>query len=279
MAFITNGSIITRPQPVPVRVKRILAIGPGQSITELQSIKDTLPDNVLTIGIHHTFPFMPEKMGIKLNYWTWGDPHATVTGLQAYLKTPIESRPKIIIPYWMRDLGEFKKHSGTTPIMRNNSESKFYNSTVKDLINSGEIELISNAVSTKTISKTHEIFSNPSLRFKGDATYFTTSPYDGDQSGKNWTSENKFTSLILPICHYLKADEVYCIGFDNKGTGLNPTRKAGPLFNQTIINKFKLWSNDWQPHHKMKIYNLSSPKYSPNHTFMDTVSISQLYKK
>jgi hypothetical protein len=274
MAFITRGELKIKP-----KIKKFLALGPGESITSFVNSKIELDDSISVIAMHNVFPKIT-AIGNRVDYWTWGDPHAVGTALADYEKLKPGKRPKIIIPHWMMTLNEFTKSSGTTPMSRANGETKnTYHRVLESIKGTDELILIKNAVTTKSISKTHDIFQNPKNRFTGEFTYFNSAPFDAVHSGSNWTSENKFTSLILPICHYLGADEVYSLGFDNKGRGINPTRTGTAPFNDKIKGKYNLWTKVWQPYHNMKIYNLSPPKYSPNHTFMETVLLSELYKK
>ena len=274
MAFITKGRLTVKSIP-----KRILALGPGESINTLVNKKMDLDDSILVIAMHNVFPKITE-IGNRVDYWTWGDPHAVGTALAEYEKLKPGKRPKIIIPYWMMSLIAFTKNAGTTPMVRANSETKnLYHRVLESIEGTNELIIIKNAVTTKLIPGTHDIFKNPQNRFNGEFCYFNSAPFDSVHSESNWTSENKFTSLILPICHYLGADEVYSLGFDNKGRGINPTRTGVAPFNDKIKSKYNLWTKTWQPHHKMKIFNLSPEKFSPNHTFMETVSIDAILKK
>lgn len=274
MAFITKGDLIVKP-----KIKRFLALGPGESIHTFVNKKMDLDDSVYVIAMHNVFPTI-SQIGNRVDYWTWGDPHAVATAIGDYEKLKRGKRPKIIIPKWMMTVDAFVKSSGTTPMSRESGETKnLYHRVLESIKGTDELILIENAVTTKSIPKNHDIFQNPKNRFNGEFTYFNSAPFDSVCSDSNWTSENKFTSLILPICHYLGAEEVYCLGFDNKGRGINPTRKGNAPFNDKIKSKYNLWTTSWQPHHKMKIFNLSPPKYSPNHSFMETVSIESLLKK
>ena len=274
MALIAKGGLV-----VTSKIKKILALGPGESIAGFINGKVPIQDDILVLGMHHVFPKITVP-GNKVDYWTWGDPHAAIAGLAEYRKLKPGQRPKIILPYWMLDLQTFLKHSGTTPLVRaSGTDKELYRTVLESIKGSNELVLIENAVTTKLLSTSHEVFKNPEIRFNGKNTYFNSARFDTVHSGSDWTSENKFTSLILPICHYLGASEVYSLGFDNKGKGFNPNRSEPAPFSDKFKNKYALWTDTWQEYHKMKIYNLSPAKYSPNHTFMETLPIESILKK
>lgn len=259
-------------------VKRILAIGPGESTLDLLSRPLDLASDIITIGLHRVFPLFNNITGKNLDYWTWGDPHGALDGLIEYEKLNPGKRPKIIVPYWMKTLSSFSKHSGTSPLTRGPINNKnAYHRVIDSIKDTNEFISIDNSVTTKLIAKNHFVFKDIEARFGGEFTYFSSAPFDGIRPKDNWTTENKLTSLVLPICHYLGADEIYCIGFDNQGTRISSTNIVS--MNDAIKQKTILWTDTWQPFHKMKIYNLSPPKFSPNHTFMETISIDSILKK
>ena len=261
-----------------VKIKRILVIGPGVSSVELLNKSFKISSDIFTLGLHRIFPLYNNNTGLKLDFWTWGDPHGAVEGLRIFEKMKPEDRPKIILPYWMENLNLFYKHSGTSPIKSAPpGDREIYHKVIESIKGTEELILIDNAVTTKLLPSNHEVFKNPEKRFKGENTYFNSAPFDGVHSGSNWTSENKLTAIILPICHYLGAEEVYSIGFDNKGLGIK--RNLPVPFNDKIKKKYMLWIDTWKEYHNMKIYNLSPEKYSPNHTFMETVSIDTILNK
>lgn len=274
MAFVSKGGLV-----VTSKIKKVLALGPGESINGFIAGKVPVEDDILVLGMHHVFPRITQS-GNRVDFWTWGDPHAAIAGLVEYRKLKPGKRPKIILPYWMLDLPTFLKHSGTTPLTRSSAgDREMYQDVLNSIKGTNELILIENAVTTKLLPTNHEIFKNPESRFNGKHTYFNSAPFDNVHSGSNWTTENKFTSLILPICHYLGATEVYNLGFDNRGKGYNPNRSEPAPFNDRFKAKYTLWTDTWKEYHKMKIYNLSPAKYSPNHTFMETLSIESILKK
>lgn len=275
MALIIKGNIVDTSKP---KLKRILAIGPGESTIKLFSKSFQLPEDVITIGLHKVLPFL-HNLGRSLDYWTWTDPHGSIEGLELINQLKGKISTKAIIPYWMRVLDLYNKEiAKSNPLSRGlKSGRDRYHKLLEDSEKAGNLIILPNCINVKKLPKTHEILTNPGIRFK-DNVVFGTNPYILPPKGKPY--ENSLTSAILPICHYLNADEVYCIGFDNGGGGINRARKIQSAeFNGAIKKKTILWVEDWQPYHKMKIYNLSPPSLSPNHTFMETVSIDNLLNK
>ena len=272
MAFIVKGGIVVIDYPKP---KRFLVIGPGESTIDMLSRPLNLESDIITIGLHRVFPLFSNITGRNLDYWTWGDPHGAFEGLLKYHKLDIELRPVIIIPHWLANLEIYTSYGLSSPLTRGSKKDiQLYHSLLKKVEEDGNLTVVQNSVFTKKLSRNNIIFTNPASRFLSDNCYFGTDPYMMPKKGPY---ENSLTGSIVPICHYLGADEVYCIGFDNQGTRISS--KNIVTMNNVIKEKTKLWTDAWQPYHKMKIYNLSPPKYSPNHTFMETVSIDSILKK
>lgn len=275
MAFKVKGRAIDSLKP---KIKRILAIGPGESTIDLFNKPFKLPSDVVTIGLHNVFNFL-SSLNIKLDYWTWTDPNGAIKGLNIYHSIQSNFRPKIIIPYWMRDLSIYNQMIGSSPLTRGpESDKKLYHKIINQCEIDKDLIIVNNAIPVKKLPKTHEIFVNPINRFDKKNVIIGTDPFNMPEKGEPY--ENALTLGVLPLCHYLEMDEVYCIGFDNMGLGIGD-RKVGQevRFNESIKSKYDLWTTTWQPYHKMKIFNLSAPKYSPNHTFMETVSIDSILKK
>lgn len=261
---------------------RILTIGPAESTVEFVKREMEIQDDIVLFGMHRVFPFFKNKTGKQIDYWTWGDPDAAIEGLKEYDKGNVEELPTIIVPYWMENTSIFKANCGTSPILKNPANSEFYNRMMKALISKNKVVIIQDAISTKSIKKDDIVFKDPSVRFKRDNHYFGTVPFDRIGSASNWARENKFTSVMLPICFYLEATEVYCLGFDNRGKGIN--RKINQAKNDTKaieqhLKKYKPWVEDWKQYHNMNIYSVTEDKFSPINTVMDYKPIGEICKK
>jgi hypothetical protein len=257
---------------------KLLAIGPSDSTIQLgEKLKNLNPD-IKTIGLHRAFPYLKQNHNIDLDYWTWGDPNSTQMGFDYIKNNPNEPIPHIILPKWSKTISTFNNLSGTTQLNRYPKRIREYEDTLQKFEKKGKVTFIENALPTKGIKDT-QLITNPKLRFSDQFTIFGTVPFDGIHAESNWALENKFTSLILPTCYYLGAKEVYCIGFDNRGTGINRTI---PLLNnnqnhiQKFLSKYPKWVNDWKPYHNMNIYSITPDKFSPINQIMEYKSIKEL---
>ena len=266
-------------------MSKFLVIGTGDSAIHYTKIDIEIPDDIKTIGMHRAFPYFKENVGIELDYWTWSDPDASIDGLRVYMSTPKEKLnklPQIILPHYQKTLGSFSVNCGTSPLQKNSSrgaERKFYNNSVQYLDECGKIEWIENAISTKIIPKNHPVFTDPIVRFDGRNTYFGTVPFDGRHSDTHWAQENKFTSYMLPIVHYLGAEEVFCLGFDNAGRGIGrkvPFMRHNQRVILTYLSKYLKWTHDWVNYHKMQIYSVAEDNFTPNNFVMKYLPIKKI---
>jgi hypothetical protein len=257
---------------------KILTIGPGESTQWMFGRGDlNIPDDIIILGMHRVFPHIKN---VSLDYWTWGDPDASIEGLRCYEKSDMGELPNIILPSYFEDIELFNANAGTSPINHGGKNIiSFYNNIVKKLKEENKLNIINNSFNTRILPITHEIYSNPQTRFNGESTYFGTVPFDGKHSESKWAQENKFTSLILPICHYLKATEVYCVGFDNMGTGIKrkiPQSHNNPTAIKEHLSKYSKWVQEWKEYHNMNIYSITPTSFTPNNSVMEYKSIEEL---
>jgi len=267
-------------------MKKFLVVGPAESAQYFCS--DEYPGqieldaSVDIIGMHRVFP----HLNIPLTYWTWSDPDASLEGLRVYISSKDETEfnklPQIILPIYQKNLDMFRANCGTSPLEKDPSrqeERDFYHSALEWLDKLGKITWIKNAVNTKSIPHDHKIFKDPRLRFNGEHTYFGSVPFDGVSSRSNWAKENKFTSYMLPICHYLSATHVFCMGLDNVGIGINrtiPQSLNDPETIMSYLSKYPLWTRDWVGYHNMEIYSIVPDRFTPNNSVMEYVDIKDI---
>lgn len=255
---------------------KILVIGPGESTPWLFNQKNLkIPEDVKTFGLHRVFPHISKN----LDFWTWGDPDASMEGLNLYINSYEEEYPQIIVPHYMKDTVIFSKNCGTSPLTRNINAIKAYNSSMQALSKEGKITYIDKCRNTRTLPKNDLVFNIPEIRFNSENTYFGTVPCDGIRSEFDWAMENKFTFTMLPICHYLGATEVYCIGFDNQGTGFAreiPQFLNDPSKIEAALRKYLKWTEEWKDLHNMKIYSIIPDKFSPVNSVMEFKTLEEL---
>jgi hypothetical protein len=266
---------------------KLLTTGIGPSFVENYKKLKNIKDDIQILAYHRCLWFLKQE-GIKVNYWTFNDPDGALLSLKWLMENLDDpNRPKIIVPHFLKNLNENTKYGGTSAMLRvgrtfegkdtndplysvrNNWE--FYHTSIKTLDERGEIEWIE-STSTRYIGNDpkNEIFTSPAKRFEDNKPMIIGSVnFDGITSASNWAKENKFTSSVLPVAHYLKAKEVYNLGFDSKGRGFRTDLYMGGNEKNTNISleKFKLWV-DWEPYHKMKIYSVAEDKYTPNNTVL-----------
>lgn len=260
-------------------MKKVLAIGPAESAEELSKQGLDTSSFDIVLGMHRVFP----HLNIDLDLWTWADPDASIDGLTAFMENKViglESMPNIILPWYFESLDKFKENCGTSPILKANKKIRsLYREAIDLLDQKNKIVWIKNAVNTKTIPPTSNVFSNPELRFNSNKTYFGSVPYDSSRSESNWATENKFTSFILPICHYLGATDVFALGFDNKGRGIKrtiPQSNNNPTTINKYLSKYPLWLDKWKKFHNINIYSVTPDKFTPNNTIMEYVNIENV---
>ena len=267
-------------------MKKFLVVGPTESAQYFAGNdydgKIEIEGNTKIIGMHRVFP----NLNIPLDYWTWSDPDASLEGLRVYTSTQtkpeFDKLPQIILPIYQKNLDMFRANCGTSPLEKDPSRGEdrdFYHSSLEWLDKLGKITWIENAVNTKTIPHDHKIFKDPRLRFNGEYTYFGTVPFDGVGSLTNWAMENKFTNYMLPICHYLSATHVFCMGLDNVGTGINrtiPQALNKPEVILSYLSKYPFWTRDWVGYHNMEIYSVVPDRFTPNNSVMEYIDINDM---
>lgn len=268
-------------------MKKFLVIGTGDSTIHQATIGMNVPNDVIKIGMHRVFPHLNKWSDLKLDYWTWSDPDASVDGLRIYMsKNHIISNfkllPQIVLPYYLKDLELFNINCGSSPLYKDEArddDRKFYKKAIDTLDSAGKITWIDNAINTKTIPIDHDIYKNPGNRFKGENTYFGTVPFDGRHSESHWAQENKFTAYMLPIVHYLGATHVFCVGFDTFGKGMGRTFDFAHNNQRIILNylsKYPKWTRDWVKYHNMDIYNVAEERFTPTSLVMQNTPFSEI---
>ena len=268
---------------------KLLAIGPGQSTIELGDQLTNLNKDIKTLGLHRVFPFLKEEFDIDIDYWTWGDPEAIEKGINYIKENPTTPIPTMIVPWWYRSVEDFSKMIGTSPITKSKDRINLYHNFLEQY--KDKVHYIENAYASRYLTENNQTpldedgnlplayISNPKLRFSGQFTIFGTVPFDGKHSESNWAQENKFTTAILPIAHYLKTTEIYCLGFDNKGGRIDshvPQSNNNPDTIANYMKKMYPWVNEWKEYHKINIYSVTPNEYTPNNLILEYKPLKEL---
>jgi len=268
-------------------MKKFLVIGTGDSSIYQAKLGFDIPSDVITIGMHRVLPHINQWCDLKLDYWTWSDPDAGIEGLKLYMSknhtlSNYKMLPQIVLPYYLRDLEIFNINCGTSPLYKDKErvdDRTFYRNAINTLDSAGKITWIDNAINTKTIAPDHDIYKKPGNRFKGENTYFGTVPFDGRHSESHWAQENKFTSYMLPIVHFLGATHVFCVGFDTFGKGIGRTFDFAHNNQRIILNylsKYPKWTREWVKYHNMDIYNVAEERFTPTSLVMQNIPFSDI---
>lgn len=241
MAFIVKGGTIEHPKP---KVKRFLAIGTGESTNDFVKSKKPIPAEYIKIGMHRTLPYLIKNSDIKLDYWTWIDPDAALEGLELYEKTPADKLPIVIIPQFLSTSQLCRIAAKHSSVAKQNTVGKRYDYLLEKVSEIGKLIILLNSKNAGLDTGIPEYVVNPYIRFKKDPIVFGYVSKGSPNFFNYSKSENRFTSIMLPICHYLGAEEVYNLGFDNKGkriTGGSSISLNSNLLrlSQEIVKKWK----------------------------------------
>tara|TARA_B110000977_G_scaffold187009_1_gene253637 strand:- start:51 stop:791 length:741 start_codon:yes stop_codon:yes gene_type:complete len=229
---------------------KIIALGTGESCDHHSNKLDKLDPSIKKIAFHRAFILLKER-NIDVDYWTWTDPDAAESGLQWMVNNPNEKHPKIILPYWNRLKEEIEKYY-----------------RIADNLRGGRLEEHFRMLNVSSVSKNITYLDN-ALNFVKESTKIEGNRFNGKQvvfhtAGNTYGAENVFTRHLLPICHYLGAEEVYNLGLDNQGLGFN--RGIYQWKNQQhevneSLSHFIQWRK-WDKEHNMKIYRCMEDRFT-----------------
>ena len=265
-------------------MENLVLLGPGESVSN--GIKKIFHlENMETLALHRVFPTAHTLYNHIPNYWTWADPDAATDGLLYLLKNhkqePDLKKMKIVIPnYVCGTYEEFRKFAGTTPLGRDIALWEKYSVLLEQVKQFMNVDIFE-AITTKNISTdpfnnldyTADIHDTECFyRFTfPDKVVLGTVRYDSERviaTANKWGLENKVSSFMFPIAFYLRAKNVYCLGFDFVGArffdktktrhawGNNTARLNESIkFSLSLVDKWKSWSKI----HGMSLY-CAAPK-------------------
>ena len=239
----------------------LFAIGVGESVRVYQDKLKGIFENNKTITLHQGLHKIYQHYGLLPDYYTWGDPFASLHSLRFLnsLDHPIQTEI-LILSTQTGSFSEFRKYHGT-------SNAKNHWSEYLELI---EI-LKSKGIKVTTIPTrtTKEKFPTLEERFSKENIWFGTTPYGGDASEARSSAETKLTSLVFPLAHYLGLDTVKVLGFDCIGGRFyDPIDGVpqSPFSSREIpmlIENMDIWES-WKHKHNLELISVVEDKYTVN---------------
>jgi len=272
---------------------QIVVIGPGQSSL---AYKETLQNTkIKTLAFQEVFPNCVDKLGVVPDYWLCGDPHAYLNGFREMLAENTEKYEgiKILIPsHYRGDLVEYRRHCGTTPLMRMEDGWGIFKDLLSSIEKRYEVQYIE-ATTTKNIKlypsgfPDEDIFSNDAYyRFMHPQVIYGSIEFDSESvigTKYLWGMENKLSTHVLPTCFYLGVKEVYVVGFDMQGERFYSSVARVPWNDESQITDevriplkiLEKWIQ-WRELHGMKIKSLASDEYTKINSVIEYVSEDEI---
>jgi len=257
-------------------INKLLVLGPGHSVTAQIDLIKEKRDEYKILAFQRTYPHCKTLLDIEPDYWTASDPYGFVEGLQYIDKEKEKKQTTILFPsVFEKDEENYRKYCGSTPLLRQPNGWKTLQSLLASAFRYRDVKTIP-TTSTKFIRMfstnkdlQNNIFGNDAYyRFMHDEVILGSIPFDSESvigTRYYWGLENKLTSAVLPISYFLKAKEVYIMGFDLFGPRFYSDDTRHPWNDESQIEDVvkvpldivSTWRN-WENIHGMKIYSASN---------------------
>ena len=258
-------------------IEKLLVLGPGHSVIAQQELIREKRDEYKILAFQATYPHCKTMLNIEPDYWTASDPYGFIEGLQYINDEKIKKTTTILFPsLFDKDEHNYRKYCGTTPLLRQPNGWKSFKTLLSNALRYRNMRTIP-MTSTKFIktSSTNkdlqsDIFGSEAYyRFMHDEVILGSIPFDSESvigTRYHWGLENKLTSAVLPISYFLKAKQVYIMGFDLFGPRFYSDDARHPWNDETqasAATKIPLdivstW-RDWKEIHGMDLYSASNP--------------------
>lgn len=201
--------------------KSLWVVGTGYGLTLLDKSLVKEINKKQTLAFHNSFPHCV-KFGINPTYWTWLDPSAAMPGLAVLNKTQPEKAPiPLVHPGLAGDGKTFRMYFGNTLC-----NFKDYHEQLVRVSQKYPICLLK-GTSMKALpsAEAMRVYNNPIERvnhgFLVCSAYVGPNKRDDARHAKlengMYMTENKFSSYILPLAHYLGFSNVIYVGFEGTG--------------------------------------------------------------
>ncbi len=257
-------------------------LGTGYGITKLPKSAIQKLNNKTTLAFHNTFPHITTMYGIHPTYWSWLDPSAAIQGLK-YIKDNSKHKTTPIIHQGLVGDGvNFRKYFG-------NSLCDFYE--YYDLlksINKHTPFCIPKSTSIKALSWNDKelVMNNPNKRtsfgFVVGSSY-NSSKIDSNKHHKfesgMYMTENKLSSFVIPLAHFLGFKNIIYLGFEGTGPRFfemkNGKIGAGrPGYNEGMEN----WSK-WSKTLGINIISVIPEKFSKTTKYFTYTEINEALER
>tara|TARA_Y100000289_G_scaffold65972_1_gene80890 strand:+ start:274 stop:1086 length:813 start_codon:yes stop_codon:yes gene_type:complete len=257
-------------------MKKLLVLGPGHSLKTMSSDIKERQENYSVLAFQRTFPHCMQMFDIEPDYWTAADPYAFLEGMKYIIEQKKQLKTKILVPdIFTTNTATFRAYFGTSPLLREKDGWQVLQDLLEQVKNYCSLEILP-ITTTKFLSKQKKplpgsIFGeNPFYRFMHEKVIIGSIPFDSEQvvgTQFKWGLENKLSSAVFPVCSYLRASELYVVGFDMFGPRFYSDDARHPWNDQTQkgeviqipLGIIKMWKN-WENLHQMKIFSASNPK-------------------
>ncbi len=257
-------------------IDKLLVLGPGHSVTAQADLIREKRVEYKILAFQRTYPHCKTLLDIEPDYWTASDPYGFIEGLQYIEKEKIKKQTTILLPsMFEKDEKNYRKYCGSTPLLRQPNGWQTLGMLLAEALKYRNIKTVP-MTSTKfirTLSTNKDLQNNifgkdAYYRFMHDEVILGSIPFDSESvigTKYHWGLENKLTSAVLPISYFLKAKEVYVMGFDLFGPRFYSSDARHPWNDETQIEDaaripldiVSIW-REWQDVHGMKIYSASN---------------------
>lgn len=265
--------------------KSLWVIGTGYGLTLLDKKLVSQINQKITLAFHNSYPHCT-KFGINPTYWTWLDPSAAMPGLNILKKQKKEKAPIPLIHRGLTGDGlNFRKYFGNTLVQY----EEYHNSLVKVSEHYPICILPGTSLKALPFTDAKTAYENPEKRTKHGVLVGSAYDYKsgkvrtGDKHAKvengMFMTENKFSSYIIPLAHYLGFNNIIYVGFEGIGPrffAMNNTRiGAGrPGYDLGMQN----WSK-WAKSLGIKIYSLIPNGKSRTTKYFNYIKLEEALKR
>lgn len=257
-----------------------VVFGTGYSVRNFFDSEKKIKKGTTSVCFQASFPNIIKEFSFFPDVWMWSDPHGALDGLRYIFESEKikknyneKNKLTILIPEPLdstyKQNREYSNYFGSSPVWRNmNLFYEYYglldllknqkNLNFKTFPTYTQKQMITKPEETKECTMANE---EPEKRFSLSKPILGSFEYESDNSYLHiWGRENKVTSFVFPVMHYLGCKKLGVAGFDFGGSRFFNQNVMHPFqtgnFNDPIYKIVNIWVKKWQKYHKMDIYSL-----------------------